>query len=58
MRYVLFFASLVSLSATADTPGLQYKVICDGANIVVLIKATENGIYRMDIPAAVCGKFL
>lgn len=58
MKTVLLLAALASASATADTPGLQYKVICDGANIVVLIKATENGIYRMDIPAALCGKFI
>lgn len=58
MRYVLFLASLVAIPATAETPGLQYKVGCDKSNIVVLIKANEVGLYRLDIPADVCGKFI
>lgn len=58
MRYVLLLASLVAIPATAQTPGLLYKVGCEGSNIVVFIKANEPNLYRIEFPADVCGKFL
>jgi hypothetical protein len=57
MRYALLLATLVTFSATADEPGLLFKLRCDGTNIVVLVKANEPGIYELPpIPHDVCGK--
>jgi hypothetical protein len=59
MRYVVLLATLVSFSATAESPGLLFRLRCDGPNIIVAVKAIEPGVYELPpIPHDVCGKDL
>jgi hypothetical protein len=59
MRYVVLLATLVTFSATAETPGLLFKYRCEDGNIVIAVKANKVGVYELPpIPHDVCGKDL
>jgi len=59
MRYVLILATLVTFSATAEEPGLLFRLRCYGPNIIVDVKANAVGMYELPpIPHDVCGKDL
>ena len=57
MRLALILVALVAIPATAQTPPLQYRIVCDGTDIVVQLKANEIGVYQLpNIPHDICGK--
>ena len=58
MRYLLSIASLFSVPAIAETPGIQFRLGCSPeGGIIVLIKANKIGVYQLPaIPHDVCGK--
>lgn len=52
---VFFMLLMAAGSASAQAPGLQYKLDCEGSDIVVYVKANTPGIYAFKVPHDVCG---